>query len=457
MATTKKPTLVLPSLHPYQAEIAMSRAKIRVLACGRRAGKTTLGNALCLTAALSGYPVAWAAPTYSRSRAMWRMAVNATAQLRKAGLVSINKSDRIIEFEGGGHLALYSLDGSSGDAMRGEHFGLVCIDEAAYISIDGFIEAVVLPCLADLDGELILVSSPNGLSEFFHWYTLAQNDTTGYMQAWRYSTLINPDPKIQAAYHRAKKTTTDRRFRQEWDAEFLEDGAGVFTNVRECATASRRMSRQEGHTYCIGADLARVAGGDNSVFSVLDLSQNPPALVRQDVYNGMDFDQQIKRLKILYEAFGASRLIIEQTGISMPIVEQLRKDRALSVSPFKTTNETKATLVDDLALAFEQGKIAILNDEQLINELLAFTAVQLPSGSYRFTAPPGMHDDRVISLALAYKGAIRRNRATIHGSDVFTTGRRYSIFPDERGKLYHDSMEWAMRRAIWPQHFGPED
>jgi hypothetical protein len=32
---------------------------------------------------------------------------------------------------------------------------------------------------------------------------------------------------------------------------------------------------------------------------------------------------------------------------------------------------------------------------------------RLPSGTYRYSAPPGLHDDTVIALALAWHGVLR--------------------------------------------------
>jgi hypothetical protein len=87
-----------------------------------------------------------------------------------------------------------------------------------------------------------------------------------------------------------------------------------------------------------------------------------------------------------------------------PLVEQLQRD-GLPVQPFLTTNATKAAAIDALALAFERGDIRILNDPVLIGELQAYEMERLPSGMMRYNAPSGMHDDTVMSLALAWQGA----------------------------------------------------
>lgn len=87
-----------------------------------------------------------------------------------------------------------------------------------------------------------------------------------------------------------------------------------------------------------------------------------------------------------------------------PVINMLY-EKDLPVWPFKTTNATKQTIIDGLALAFEQGKIKIVDDRHLVTELQSFEASQLPSGLVKYGAPSGLHDDCVMSLALAWYGA----------------------------------------------------
>jgi hypothetical protein len=60
--------------------------------------------------------------------------------------------------------------------------------------------------------------------------------------------------------------------------------------------------------------------------------------------------------------------------------------------------------MEALALAFERGTIRIPNDPALLGELQASEAKSLPSGMTRYAAPEGLHDDCVMSLALAWQG-----------------------------------------------------
>ena len=98
----------------------------------------------------------------------------------------------------------------------------------------------------------------------------------------------------------------------------------------------------------------------------------------------------------------------EMNSIGGPNVEALQAE-GLPVHGFTTTNESKARIVQQLALAFERGEIRIPDDEVLIAELEAFEATRLPSGKWHYGAPSGMHDDTVIALALAYEAATMRH------------------------------------------------
>jgi PBP1b-binding outer membrane lipoprotein LpoB len=71
---------------------------------------------------------------------------------------------------------------------------------------------------------------------------------------------------------------------------------------------------------------------------------------------------------------------------------------------FVTTNDSKASLVNELQLAFQNRSIQILKNDELINQLSMFTAkVSVNSNKVSYSASGSYHDDDVISLMLALK------------------------------------------------------
>jgi hypothetical protein len=215
---------------------------------------------------------------------------------------------------------------------------------------------------------------------------------------WQMPTAANPyiDPiEIEAA----RQMLPERVFSQEYLAEFLEDGGGVFRNVRATATAPLDPEPVNNPTV-IGVDWGKHE--DFTVLTVIDTQRR--VMVDMDRFNQIDYTVQTQRLKTLAKKWKPHAIIAERNSIGEPLIEQLILD-GLPVQPFTTTNSSKQAVIDGLALAFERSELAILPDETLIAELQAYAMERLPSGLLRYGAPEGFHDDCVMSLALAWYGA----------------------------------------------------
>lgn len=363
---------------------------------GRRWGKTVLGSALALATAAQGGRVAWGVPYFRNGRPLWKAVEQAVAPLRRAGLVRVNQNDRLATFYNGGEVGIYSMDNP--DSMRGFAFHLVIIDEAARVQPDVYTD-VIMPMLADYNGDTLLISSPKGRNWFWQEFQRGLADTAGRQAAFTASSAANPSQQIRAAFELARTRVSERTFRQEWLAEFVDDGGGVFRNVRAAASAKPQTEALPGHEYVIGADWGRT--GDATVFKVLDLTLKHE--VFSDRMVDANYPLQLARLTALYAKFGEPLVIAEYNSMGGPLVEQLQRT-GMNVTAFNTTNATKANAIDALALAFERGELKILDDPLTIGELEAYESERLPSGLVRYGAPAGLHDDLVMGLALAWVG-----------------------------------------------------
>jgi phage terminase large subunit-like protein len=200
----------------------------------------------------------------------------------------------------------------------------------------------------------------------------------------------------------SQRTLPERTFAQEFEAVFLEDEGTVFRRIREAATATPQEGKQPGHRYVIGVDWAKLY--DFTVMCVVDTTTRE--LVHMDRSNKVDYAVQVGRLQALAQKFEPDAIYAEQNSMGEPLVETLQR-MSLPVYPFHTNNASKTAVIDALALAFERAELRVPHDEVLLNELLAYQAERLPSGLMRYGAPDGLHDDCVISLALAWHGASR--------------------------------------------------
>lgn len=89
---------------------------------------------------------------------------------------------------------------------------------------------------------------------------------------------------------------------------------------------------------------------------------------------------------------------MDATGVGDPIVEELQREDPL-IEGFKFTSTSKQQLMEGLALSIQQGNIRY-PDGLIVDELSMFEYVYTKNG-VKYSAPDGMHDDAVCSLALA--------------------------------------------------------
>src|SRR5579871_905247 len=410
-------SIELPSPHVAQRQVIADAKRFNVLCCGRRWGKTRLAIDRIVKPSLEGLPSAWFSPSYKLQMEAWRALQDVLAPV----IVARNNAEMRLELKGGGSITGFSLDADVSDTVRGRAFKVAIIDEAALVrGLRGIWENAIRPTLADYRGDAWFLSTPRGMNDFKAFYDRGQDPEREDWASWQMPTSSNPHIALEEI-EAARQDMTEAAFSQEFLAQFVNWEGAVFRRVMECATAERKPGPEDGHTYVIGADWGRT--NDYTVFTVLDVTAN--GMVDMDRSNRVDYVVQRGRLQALYERWRPSKIIAEQNSIGQPIIEQLQRD-GLPVKPFVTTNASKAEIIEALALAFERGGIAVLNDPILLGELQAFACEPLPGGMLRYAAPSGSHDDCVMSLALAWsviRAAPRygllefMQRASVDGSD----------------------------------------
>lgn len=392
MPKSDAPVALLPRLHAGQKVIRHSKARFKVACCGRRWGKTRYGVTTDTERVSRGNRCWWIAPTYKLARVAWRTFVRLAMQLPDHFNVYV--SDKRIEQRGGpGFIEVHSSDDPKG--LRSQGLDHATLDEFAFGKREVWTEAI-RPALTDRKGGALFISTPFGKNHFHGLYQRAKSDESREWEAFHFPSSSNPflDPnEIEAA----RTEIPERAFRQEYLAEFLEDGGEVFRRVREAATGLYLTHAVPGRRYVYGVDWGKL--DDFTVITVLD--DETGAVVATERFNQIDYQTQIARLVGLVARFPPLTMVVEKNSIGEPLIEQLIR-LGMPVQPFTTTAGSKKLIIDALALAFERGDITIPNDETLIAELESFTLERLPGGSFRMSAPEGLHDDMVMSLAFAW-------------------------------------------------------
>jgi Terminase large subunit, T4likevirus-type, N-terminal len=381
--------VTVPPLHRGQLEVAQHSARFKVISCGRRWGKSRLAATLTVLEGLQGRRAWWISPSFPMAGAAWRDLKELASQ---AG-AEIRESEMTLTFPRGGFVKVKSSDRPN--TLRGEGLDFVVIDEGAFQSEAVFSEEL-RPALADRRGRALIASTPNGRNWFYRAFLRGQDPAETDWQSWTFPTSANPF--IQPAeIEAAKRDMTERRYAQEFLAIPTEDSGAVFRGVLEAATATPLDVPLQGQAYVAGVDWGK--SDDSTVITVLDKASG--GMVAIDRFSRIDYTVQVGRLKALCDRFRPSIIVVERNSIGDPLIEQLQR-LGLPVEAFNTTNASKATIIDALTLAFEKREIRILPDPVLLGELQAFEMERLPSGLMRYAAPEGLHDDTVMSLALAW-------------------------------------------------------
>lgn len=392
----------LPSQHTGQRLVRKESRRYNWLCAGRRWRKSSLLMALSVEAGLAGKRVLCGSPTFDQTRILWDYSRKALGEVG-----SINKTRLEIELPNQGKIIYRSFDDPT--HIRGHSADLILVDEAPLVKPEVWHEAL-LPMLVDSGGSGWLSGTPSGRGWFWVEHQLQGDDRMSWQiptagmkiidnqlieSPNKYSNPHIPFSEMVKYYNRVPQQT----FRQEFLAEFIEDGGLVFRVIPTGAKVEEK--RQGSWKYIVGVDLAKY--NDWTVFSVINATHNTQCHIER--MNKVDYTFQLERLCLLNEKFKPEVIVVEANAAGTPFIE-LMEQRGLPVVPFTTTNKSKKEVIEMLALAFERGELTILDDKIQTNELSAFEVEKLPSGKLRYAAPKGVnfHDDTVIALALSWWG-----------------------------------------------------
>ncbi len=416
--------ITLPALHKGQRRVADDSARFKILACGRRWGKSRLGAALCIKTALEGGRAWWVAPSFPMSQVGWRLIRQLGQQMPGS---RTRLGDRQVIFPGGGWVQVRSADNP--DSLRGEGLDLVVVDECAFMKEEAWSEAL-RPALSDRQGGAIFISTPKGRNWFHRLYLKGQDELETEWVSWNFPTSDNPhilDEEIEAA----RRGLPERIYQQEYLAMFIEDAGGIIRRVMECATAVAIEEPVEGRQYVAGVDIGLKV--DFTVVSVFDVEAREQ--VYMDRFNQVPYSVLYDRLEAVHRRFKLDAMTIEDNSIGTPPFEEMQ-ERGLPVIPFHTTNTTKQAIIQSLAAAFEHGEIKILNDPVQVGELQAYEGKRLPGGGFSYGAPAGLHDDTVMAAAIAWQGLSKPAPYSVLIDDIDLSiykSKRTSIWDSKNG------------------------
>jgi len=233
------------------------------LICHRRYGKTVACIAELVIRALytkkKQAQFAYVAPFRSQAKAVgWAYLVQMTAGLA----IDVKVSELSVTLPNGAKIWLSGSDNVN--ALRGLYLDGAVLDEFAQIRPD-LLEAVIMPCLLDRKGWLVIIGTAYGrLNKFFEFYEKARDDENWYFDDIKvYDSGVIPLEEIE----RIKEAISEAKFEQEFCNNFSAELVGTYYagQINEIEKEGRINSEvhwQRDLPVQVAFDIGR---GDNTV------------------------------------------------------------------------------------------------------------------------------------------------------------------------------------------------
>ena len=233
-------------LLPWQQEVWNDKTRFKIVAAGRRTGKSRLAAWMLIVNALESERghVFYVAPTQGQARdIMWQTLL----ELGHPVITSSHINNLQIKLINGATISLKGSDRP--ETMRGVSLKFLVMDEYADMKPEVF-EQILRPALADQKGTALFIGTPMGRNHFYELYKYAELDDDPTYKSWHFTSYDNPllDPEEIDV---AKKSMSSYAFRQEFMASFEARGSEMFKEEWVQFTES-----PEDGDYYVSIDLA---------------------------------------------------------------------------------------------------------------------------------------------------------------------------------------------------------
>ena len=231
----------------WQKEVFNDDARFKVIAAGRRTGKSRLAAWMLILNALQAERghVFYVAPTQGQARdIMWQTLL----ELGHPVISGSHINNLQIKLINGATISLKGADRP--ETMRGVSLKFLVMDEYADMKPEVW-EQILRPALADQKGSALFIGTPMGRNHFYELYKYAELGDDEDFKSWHFTSYNNN--LIEAAeIDRAKKSMSSYAFRQEFMASFEALGSEMFKEE----WVRYEEEEPSGGEYYIAIDLA---------------------------------------------------------------------------------------------------------------------------------------------------------------------------------------------------------
>lgn len=386
------------SLLPWQQEVFKDKTRFKVVAAGRRCGKSRMAAVTLLIEGLKcpqGSAVLYVSPTMGQSRQIiWDLLLDLGREVIQGS--HVNNLD--ITLINGARIYVRGADRP--DTLRGVSLTYAVLDEVADIKPEAW-EQVIRASLSDKRGRALFIGTPKGRNWFHDTFKLGESGDDEDWKSWHFTTADNPliDPK---EIESAKKTLSSFAFKQEYMASFSNAGSDVFKEEW------LKYGEEPNYgSYFIAIDLAgfeevaKQAGNakkrlDESAICVVKVTDDGKWFVKEIIHGRWDIRETASKILLAIRDYRPVSVGIERGALKNAVLPYLsdlmRKNNVYAhIVDLTHGNRKKADrIIWSLQGRFEHGRIVLNSEEDwddFVDQLLLFPA-------------QGVHDD--LPDALSY-------------------------------------------------------
>lgn len=366
----------------YQLEIMDCPERFACIEAGTKVGKTMAMIEWLLEVAVECKPnqsVFWVAPIYSQSKIAFDRMRN---QISYRDFFRVNETRMTLTLPNQAIIQFLSADNP--DSLYGNDCYGCVIDEASRVSEAAWF--AVRSTLTKTGAKCKLIGNVHGRKNFFYkMCAKAKAGEPGYfykkITCW---DAVAAGILMREEIEEAKRSLPENVFKELFMADASEDGSNPF-NLKMIDRCVYPISDLP--AVCYGIDLGK--SHDWTVITGLDRNGGVCYFDRFQ----KDWKQTIQDII----ALPPGMICLDATGIGDSIGEQVARARETKLFVF--TQRSKQVIMEALAVAIQSRSITVL-DGVMKDELDSFE-FEFTRNGVRYTAPAGLHDDTVCSLALA--------------------------------------------------------
>lgn len=379
----------------WQQEVFSDETRFKVVAAGRRCGKTREAAWEMIIRALKTPKVEifYVAPTQGQARdIMWSI----MEDLAHPVITHKHVNNMQFKLVNGSKISLKGADRP--DTMRGVSLEYLVMDEYADMKPQVW-EEVLRPALADRRGGALFIGTPKGRNHFYDLFLYADKGEDESYKAWHFTSYDN-ETLSNEEIDLAKKSMSSYAFRQEFLASFEALGSEIF---KEEWVKFDKEEPKIGDYY-IAIDLAGFTDNsstgkrntrlDNTAISVVKVNEYG-WFIKDIIYGRWTLEETANKIFNAVDKYkpisvGIERGIAKQAVMS-PLTDLMkRRSRFFRVEELTHGNKNKTDrVVWALQGRFENGYVTVNKGEwnsEFLDQLFQF-----PN--------PLVHDDLVDSLA----------------------------------------------------------